>query len=113
MLTISTQNNVLAVEIMGELTLADYNEFESAILDGIKDKRINLLIDLTQMSGFTVDVVWEDIRFIRGHAHDFARIAAVTTDQWQSWLAWINSAFTDAEVEIFHDLTAARVWLFS
>ena len=113
MLTLSTHDNVLAVEIIGELTLADFNEFESAILDGIKNRRINLLIDLTRMSGFTVDVVWEDLRFIRGHAHDFARIAAVTTDQWQSWLAWVNSAFTDAEVDIFHDITTARAWLLS
>jgi hypothetical protein len=45
------------------------------------------------MSGFTVDMALEEIRFARAHAHDFARIAILTRDQWIAWSAWLSQMF--------------------
>lgn len=112
MIVIEGQNDRLKVHVYGELALADYREFEKAVTGGLKTApKVQLLIDLTKMAGFTVDVAWEDIRFTRAHAHDFRRIAVVTDSQWLGWIGWLSAAFTDAEVETFETVADAEAWL--
>ncbi|MDH5631679.1 MAG: STAS/SEC14 domain-containing protein [Gammaproteobacteria bacterium] len=113
---ITTENNTdyIQANVFGEMTLQDYQELEQAIDEELRiSRRIKLLLDLTMMSGFTLDVAWEDIKFISNHAHDFQRIAIVTQNQWLSWAGWINGAFTDAEISIFADAEEALTWMES
>ncbi|GMR03968.1 MAG: hypothetical protein BMS9Abin22_486 [Gammaproteobacteria bacterium] len=114
MITIKEENDLLKVTVYAELTLADYKEFEAAVTSELESApKIKLLMDMTNMSGFTVDVAWEEIKFTRAHAHDFQRIAVVTNNQWTSWLSWVSAAFTDAEVRLFgdDDISAADAWV--
>lgn len=112
MIVIEERTDLLKVHVYGELALADYREFETAVGSGLKTApKVRLLLDLTQMSGFTLDVAWEDIRFTRAHAHDFRRIAVVTDSQWLTWIGWLSAAFTDAEVETFEEPADAEHWL--
>jgi hypothetical protein len=99
MIAIEEEKDLLNVNVYAEFTLADYKEFEQAVI-----RELN-------MSKFTVDVAWEDIKFTRAHAHDFARIAVVTDDQWVSWSSWLGTAFTDADVEFFKDAATASGWI--
>jgi len=111
MIVIQDEKGLLKASIYAEFTLADYHELENAIRAKLKAQRkLNLLMDLTSMAGFTLDVAWEDIKFTRSHPHDFARVAVLTKDQWKSWLGWLGTAFTDAEVGSFMDLGAAEAW---
>ena len=90
MIVTEEQSDRLKVHVYGELTLADYRELEKAVTGGLKTvPKVRLLMDLAKMSGFTVDVAWEDIRFTRAHAHDFRRIAVVTDNQWLGWIGWL------------------------
>ena len=112
MIVIEEEKDLLKVSVYAELSLADFQEFEHAVQRELKQApKINLLLDLTKMSGYTVDVAWEDIRFTRAHAHDFRRIAVVTASMWATWLGWLPSAFTDAEIRHFEDAAAASTWL--
>jgi len=112
MIVIEEEKDMLKASVFGELTLTDYKEFENAASLELKSApKIKLLMDLTKMSGFTLDVAWEEIKFTRAHTHDFQRIAVVTDNQWTSWLSWISAAFTDAEVRLFEDSAAADAWL--
>ena len=112
MIAIEKEKDLLTVTVFGELTLSDYDELEVAILGSLKKaKRIRLLLDLTKMAGFTLDVAWEDIKFVGSHSHDFARIAVVTDDQWLTWMSWLNGAFTDAEIKVFSDTGEASAWI--
>ena len=114
MIVIEEQSDLLKASFYAELSLADFQEFENAVQRELKQApKIKLLLDLTKMSGYTVDVAWEDIRFTRAHAHDFRRIAVVTTSAWVTWLGWLPSAFTDAEIKHFDDAAAAGAWLQS
>ena len=100
------------VSVYGEFTLADYKEFEELVNYKIQfSGQIDLLFDLREMAGFTLDVAWEEIKFSRQHAHDFRRIAVLTSDQWLTWSAWVSQLFVDAEVQVFDDETEARDWL--
>ncbi|MDR2189423.1 MAG: STAS/SEC14 domain-containing protein, partial [Azonexus sp.] len=61
--------------------------------------------------GFTIDVTWEDLKFVRAHTRDFRRTALVTDNQWISWSAWISRVFANTELAVFPDLEAARAVL--
>ena len=112
MIVIEEQNDLLKATVYAELSLADFQEFESAVQHELKQApKIKLLLDLAKMSGYTVDVAWEDLRFTRAHAHDFRRIAVVTASVWATWLGWLPAAFTDAEIRHFDDASAASTWL--
>ncbi|MCK0505480.1 STAS/SEC14 domain-containing protein [Aromatoleum anaerobium] len=112
MITTDHQPNLVSVTVFGEFTLADYKEFEEIVNYKVQfEGPVNLLFDLRQMAGFTLDVAWEEIKFSRRHARDFRRIAVLTEDQWLTWSAWISQLFVDAEVLVFADETDARSWL--
>lgn len=112
MIGISEEQDLLRVHVLGEFTVEDFREFENAVAGELKaNPKIRLLMDLSNMSGFTVDMAWEDIKFTRKHSHDFRRIAIVSSTEWTSWLGWMTGAFTDAEMEIFDDLGEAEGWL--
>lgn len=112
MITIEKATGLLQINVFEELTISDYKEFEAAVADNLKSaERVDLLFDLRMMTGFSLDVAWEDIKFVRQHSHDFAKIAVITNDQWVSWASWINAAFMDATVEIFSDPDDARSWI--
>ena len=114
MIEIKEKPELVNIAVFGEFTLDDYQQFEQAVTTELKSSnQIDLLMDLTQMSGFTMDVAWEDIKFTRQHYHDFKRIAIVSDDQWISWTAWLGTAFTDADIEVFQNAASAEDWLGS
>src|SRR3989344_3422490 len=112
MIVIEEEKDLLKATVYSELTLSDFQELEAAVSNELKTTpKIKLLLNLTNMAGFTLDVAWEDIRFTRAHAHDFKRVAVVTSSQWVTWLGWLPAAFPDAEIEHFEDMDAADDWL--
>jgi hypothetical protein len=113
MITINQESNNLVIAMaLGEFTLADFKELEKAADYALQSReKASLLLDLSDMLGFTVDVAWEEIRFARQHAKDFERIAVVTDDQWVQWSAWLARIFTDAEMQVFDDYISALAWV--
>jgi len=112
MIAINTRNNLISASVMGEFTLVDYQEFEQNIEHSIQfEGGVNLLLDLRDMVRYTLDVVWEEIRFSREHRYDFRKIAVVTSDEWMVWIAWLNRLFVDAELRVFDDPSIALEWL--
>ncbi|MCB1977079.1 MAG: STAS/SEC14 domain-containing protein [Nitrosomonas sp.] len=114
MITIEKQNGLIVVAVISEFTLADYKQFEDEVIyQSCSGGKVNVVIDLRDMIDYTVDVAWEDLKFMREHGNDFARIAVVTNDQWQAWSAWISNLFTDAQVIVFEDFDEAVSWVGS
>jgi hypothetical protein len=112
MIVVNEKKDLLEMHVYGELALADYREFEEAVGRELKKApKIKLLLDLANMSGYTLDVAWEEVSFTRAHAHDFRRIAIVSATQWASWLSWVSAAFSDAEARTFDSSDEALAWL--
>lgn len=112
MITTDHKEKRVNVTVMGEFTLADYKEFEEIVNFKVKfEGPVDLLFDLREMSGFTVDMALEEIRYARAHARDFARIAILTKDQWIAWSASLSQMFVDADVRVFDDTDDAEAWL--
>lgn len=112
MITIDHSPSLVSIAVFGEFTLADYKEFEELVNYKIQfEGSLDLLFDLREMAGFTLDVAWEEIKFSREHAHDFRRVAVITDSQWLAWSAWLSQLFVDAEVQVFTDATLAAAWI--
>ena len=111
MITIQETDNLISVAVFGEFTLADYKEFEAHVLHKPRpDGKVNVLFDFQDMAGYTVDVAWEDIKFVRKHGSEFNKVAIVTENQWQAWGAWIANLFIDANISVFEDHAEAKQW---
>lgn len=112
MITISDSNNLVNIAVMGEFTLADFQQFEQHALYKLKSgSGLNLIFDLRGMLSYTSDVAWEEIKFFsREHNHDFSKIAVVTDDQWLTWQAWLSRLFVDADIRAFNDYSEAESW---
>jgi hypothetical protein len=111
MITIQETDNLISVAVFGEFTLADYKEFEAHVLHKPRlDRKVNVLFDFRDMAGYTVDVAWEDIKFVRKHGSEFNKVAIVTENQWQAWMAWIANLFIDANIRVFEDHAEAKHW---
>lgn len=112
MITIQKKGNLVIVAIIGEFTLADYNEFEQQVLyQPHFEGKANLLFDWRDMLDYTVDVAWEEIKFMRDHGSEFNKVAIVTDDEWQAWGAWVSNLFTNANVVVFHHYEEAEEWV--
>lgn len=113
MITIQTSQNLINVAVMGEFTLADFQQFEQDANYKLKSPgSLDLLFDLRGMIGYTVDVAWEEDKFFRReHKHDFNRVAVVTSDQWQTWAAWLSRVFVNADIQVFGDYETALAWV--
>ena len=112
MVTIEVRNHLVNVAVLGQFTLADFNELEEAVMYKIRfEGRVNLLFDLRDMARLTLDVAWEEIKFARAHRFDLWKIAVVTDSQWIAWSAWLTSLFTPAETQVFNDYNLASEWV--
>jgi hypothetical protein len=112
MITVNPEAGLITVTAFAEFTLADYQEFEAAAMSALDaHQKPNLLFDLREMAGYTLDVAWEEIRFSRKHARDFPKVAVVTTDQWIIWSAWLSQLFVESDVQVFEDIGSALAWL--
>lgn len=112
MITINNEApELVSAAVLGEFTLKDFEELESAVEHALKFQgRTNLLVDLRDMASFTLDVAWEEIRFTRQHARDFERFALVAGSEWQEWSAWLTRLFTEADMQVFEEYEPALAW---
>ncbi|MBL8472595.1 MAG: STAS/SEC14 domain-containing protein [Rhodocyclaceae bacterium] len=112
MITTDHQDDLVSTTVFGEFTLADFKEFEEQVNYKLKfSDGLDLLLDLREMGGFTLDMAWEEIRFARAHSSDFRRIGVLTASQWMAWSAWVSQVFVNADVRVFEDELDARAWL--
>jgi hypothetical protein len=112
MISIQHEDKLTIVGVYGEFNVSDYRQFEKEVGAQLKARgRLNLLIDLTGMLEYTVDVALEDIRFAREHAKDIGRIAIISNEDLVAWMALLTSLFIDADIKVFDAEDIAREWL--
>jgi hypothetical protein len=112
MIAIAETDNLINIAVFGEFTLADYKEFEDQVIAKSRSlRKMNVLFDWRDMLSYTIDVAWEDIKFIREHGSQFNRVAIVTEDQWQAWSAWVSNLFVTADIRVFSNYADAKKWV--
>jgi len=112
MITIQHEGNLTVAGIFARLEIEDFRRLEHEIESQLKLLgKIDLLVDLRGMLGYTLDVALEDLRFSREHAHDVGRVAVLSEDDGMIWTAVLSELFVRAEIRVFDDEAVAREWL--
>jgi len=112
MISIEHEEDITIVGVFGEFELADYRRFESEVIGQLERRgRLDLMMDLRDMVGLTVDVALEDIRFTRAHQHAIGRVAILSERSSVAWTALLSQLFVDTQIRVFDAEPAAREWL--
>lgn len=112
MISIRVQDYGLDVAIYNEFTLADFKEFEKAVLDqAAAGKQPDVLLNMSEVVDFTIDMALEELKFVRAHDQDFGRLAVVVTDAWIKLAAHIAGLLADTDSAFFETVEEAQAWL--
>lgn len=112
MISIREQDYGLDVALFNEFVLADFTLFEEALMKRVKEKgKPDLLLDLTELKDFTLDMALEELKFVRAHKEDFGRVAIVVTDIWIKLGAHISGLLTATDSKYFETVEAAQAWM--
>lgn len=104
----------LSLKAVGKLTHEDYEIITpmiDAALEGVKDPKINAIIDGTELQGWELRAAWDDFRLGLKHGSEFEKIAIVGNKKWQETTAKIGSWFISGEVKYFENEAEALDWL--
>ena len=104
----------LELDIEDKLEKDDYLDFTPIAEAKIAEYGdINLLIRLSDFSGWSPAALWEDLKFDVRHYGDVDRLALVSESEKDDWMATVSKPFTRATVKHFvmDDLDRARRWI--
>jgi hypothetical protein len=107
-------SSALEIKVQGRVGKSDYERFVPLAEDRIKTHgHLNLLVDITDMRGYSLPALWEDLKFDVKHYKDISRLALVGEDSSKSWLATLSKPFTAADVEFYplSEIHSARDWV--
>lgn len=112
MISIREQDYGLDVALYNEFTLGDFKLLEEALLkrSGEHDKP-DVLLDLSGIKDFTLDMAMEEIRFMRAHENEFGRFAVVADDSWIRLAAHLSGLLTRVPAQYFETVEEAQDWL--
>ncbi len=104
----------LSLKAVGKLTHEDYekiNPMINAALEGVKDPKVKVFIDGSELEGWELRAAWDDFKLGLKHGNDFSRIAIFGNKKWQEYAAKISSWFISGEAKFFENADDALNWL--
>ena len=104
----------LSLKAVGKLTHEDYKVITPMIdsaLNGIKEPKINALMDITELDGWELRAAWDDFKLGLQHGSEFEKIALYGNKKWQEVVAKVGSWFISGEVQYFENINDAMFWL--
>lgn len=114
MISIREQSYGLNVALFNEFTLDDFQELEFALLAAKQKIRLpDVLLDMSMLKDFTIDMAVEQVKFLNEHEDDFGRVAIVTDDMWIKLGARLSSLLTNQHPKYFTDVAEAQAWLLA
>ena len=113
MISIREQSYGLNVALYNEFTLDDFRQLEEALLAAKQKVHLpDILLDLSMLKDFTIDMAVEQIKFLNQHETDFGRVAVITDDICFVG-ARLSSLLTNQHPKYFSDATEAQAWLLA
>ncbi|MDD2382575.1 MAG: STAS/SEC14 domain-containing protein [Sulfurospirillaceae bacterium] len=102
------------IKVNGTLTHEDYATFvplfEKSLKD-IKEPKVKMLVDITDLDGWELEAAWDDIKFGLQHDSVFDKIAVVGKSALYTYGVKISNWFTPYEMHYFEDIDEAKKWL--
>lgn len=111
-----SKGDLVAIHISGHVDKSDYDIMLPVLEEKIKQHRkISVYAELQDIEAFTLEALWEDMKFDIRHASDFKKAAIVGEHKWLDLLTTLASPFTSAQVKFFTfmDKEQAMEWVKS
>ena len=110
MISIREQSYGLNVALYNEFTLDDFRQLEEALLAAKQKVHLpDILLDLSMLKDFTIDMAVEQIKFLNQHE----TVAVITDDIWIKPGARLSSLLTNQHPKYFSDAAEAQAWLLA
>ncbi len=104
----------LSLKAVGKLTHEDY-EIITPLIDAalaeVKEPKIKVLVDGTEMEGWELRAAWDDFKLGLKYGREFEKIAIYGNKNWQEIAAKVGAWFTSGEVKYFENYDDALAWL--
>lgn len=114
MISIRQQSYGLNVALFNEFTLEDFKLLEQSVLETLANQdKPDLLLDLSLMKDFTIDMAWEQVRFTRQHIGEFGLLAIVVNDWWIELGTRLSNLLSLQHAKYFKTAEEAQKWLLS
>lgn len=107
---------LVALKIQGKLTHEDYkiiNPLLDAALAEVKEPKINVFLDATELEGWEARAAWDDLKLGLKHGSEFEKIAIVGNKAWLKAFAKLGNWFISGEIVYFDSEQQALSWLNS
>lgn len=105
-------DRALEIDVRGKLREQDYEQFIPLAEERIEQHgRLDLLVHLAHLTGWSPGAIWKDLKFDARHYNDIGRLAVVGSDK--EWVAKLSKPLTGATVEFFPEsqIEDARRWV--
>lgn len=104
----------MTMKALGKLTHDDYKTITPMIdsaLEGVKEAKVHVLIDGTEMEGWEARAAWDDFKLGLKHGKEFEKIAIYGNKNWQEIAAKVGAWFVSGEVKYFNNCDEALQWI--
>lgn len=108
-----SEGSVLILSCSGKITTEDYDEFIQRADEVIRNEgELNVVMDMTQMSGLEVGVIFQDLGFTFSRLPKFNRLAVVGDQGWNRWIARVSDYLPGVEAQCFgpDEMKLAHHW---
>lgn len=104
------QTTVLGITVIGKLQHKDYQVINRELAKAPAGNTLNAWVDLTQMEGFTLHALWDDLTLGIKHWSDFKKIAIIGDKQWQA-ATDVAGKLSHIEFQSCSDNATAKAWV--
>lgn len=107
-------NLFLKLKAIGTLTHEDYEKINPMLdlaLTGIKDPKIDVLVDISELEGWDLEAAWDDLKLGLKYGNSFNKIAIYGEKSWVKFASKISSWFIDGQIKEFKSLEEAIKWI--
>ena len=104
----------LSLKAIGKLTHQDYETITPMLdsaLDAVKEPRVKVLIDGTELEGWELRAAWDDFKIMLKHGNEFEKVAIYGNKNWQEITAKVGAWFLSGDVKYFENADDALTWL--
>lgn len=97
-----SKGDLVAIRISGHVDKSDYAVMLPVLEEKIKQhSKIKVYAELQDVETYSLEALWEDVKFDIRHAADFKKAAIVGDQKWLDMLTIVASPFTSAQVKYF------------
>jgi len=104
----------LTFKAVGKLTHEDYEKITPMIdsaLEGVKDPKVKAYIDASELEGWELRALWDDLKLDLKHGNEFVKVAVYGCKKWQEYATKVGNWFISGKMKFFEDADEALSWL--